>query len=72
MTSPKRSRDRPIESVALRISLRADEARTAKIRELIPSVQVRSGVCHLSIEAEEPAEVAEKARVLLEKLRAAM
>jgi anthranilate/para-aminobenzoate synthase component I len=52
--------------------LRADEARTAKIRELIPSVQVRSGVCHLSIEAEEPAEVAEKARVLLEKLRAAM
>ena len=72
MTSPRRSRDRPIESVALRISLRADEARTAKIREAVPSVQVRGGVCHLSIEAEDPAEVAEKAKVLLEKLRAAM
>jgi hypothetical protein len=69
LNSPKRKRDRPIESVALKISLRADRDRTAKIKELVPSVQVRGGVCHFRIEADEPAEAAEKARVLLEKLR---
>jgi hypothetical protein len=42
----------------------------AKIRELIPSARMRGGVCHLSIEAEEPAQVAEEAKALLERLRA--
>jgi hypothetical protein len=69
LTSPKRRRDRPIQSVALKISLRADRDRRAKIKELIPSAQVRGGVCQIRIEADEPAEVAERARVLLEKLR---
>jgi hypothetical protein len=72
LTSPRRRRDSPIESVALKISLRADGDTTAKIKELIPSVRVRGGVCQVSIEAEEPAEVAEKAKALLERLRAVM
>jgi hypothetical protein len=69
LTSPRRRRDRPIESVALKITFRADRERTAKIREVVPSAVIRDGVCEVKIEAEQPAEVAEKARVLLEKIR---
>ncbi len=69
MTSPRRRQDRPIESVALRITLRADRDTTARIKELIPSAEVRGGICRLSVGAREPAEVAEKAKAILEKLR---
>jgi hypothetical protein len=71
MTSPRRRPDRPIESVALKITFRADRTITSKIKELVPSAAVRGGVCEVKIEAEHPAEVAEKARAILEKIRAA-
>ncbi len=69
MISPRRRQDRPVESVALKITLRADRGTAARIKEAIPSAEVRGGVCRLSVEAREPAEVAEKAKVILEKLR---
>lgn len=69
MTSPRRKQDRPIKSVALKINFRADRETTAKIKEAIPSAIVRGGVCEVRIEAEEPGEVAEKAKLLLEKIR---
>lgn len=69
MTSPRRKQDRPIKSVALKITFRADRETTAKIKEAIPSAIVRGGVCEVRIEAEEPGEVAEKAKLLLEKIR---
>jgi hypothetical protein len=69
MTSPRQKHDRPIESVVLRISLRVDSDKAAKIKELIPSAQVRGDVCNLGVEAGDPGEVAEKVRILLEKLR---
>jgi len=68
-TSPKQKPDRPIESVALKIRFRADGETGARIRELVPSAVVRRGVCEVTIEAEHPAEVAEQARILLEKIR---
>ena len=68
-TSPRPRPDRPIESVALKIRFRTDRETTAKIKELVPSAVVRGGVCEVRIEAEQPSEVAEQARVLLEKIR---
>jgi len=72
MNSRRQRQDRPIESLALKITFRADRESAARIRELLPSVQVRGGVCRVELEAKEPAEMAEKAREVLEKLRAAM
>ena len=72
MTSRRQRQDRPIESLALKITFRADRESAARIRELLPSVQVRGGVCRVELEAKEPAEMAEKAREVLEKLRVAM
>ena len=72
MNSRRQRQDRPIESLALKITFRADRESAARIRELLPSVQVRGGVCRVELEAKEPAEMAEKARVVLEKLRVAM
>lgn len=69
MTLPRRRPDRPIESVELRISFRADRETSRKIKETIPSALVKGGVCEVKIEAEQPAEMAEKARTLLEKIR---
>ena len=69
MTSPRRKQDRPIESVALKVTFRADRETMAKIKEVIPGAVVRGGVCEVRIEAEEPGEVAEKAKLLLEKIR---
>jgi hypothetical protein len=69
LTSPRRKPDRPIESVALKITFRADRETTAKIMEVIPGAVVRGGVCEVRIEAKEPGEVAEKAKLLLEKIR---
>jgi hypothetical protein len=71
LNSPRRRPDRPIQSVSLKITFRAGREEIARIREAVPSAVARSGVCELTIDAEQPAEVAEKARALLEKLRAA-
>lgn len=71
MTSPRQRPGRPIESVTLKITFKAKKEETARIREAIPSAVMRGGLCEVRIEAEQPAEVAEKARVLLERLRAA-
>ncbi len=69
MTSLRRSHDRPIESVELRITFRTDRATAAKIRESIPGAVLRNGGCEVKVEGEEPGEVAERAREILEKLR---
>ena len=69
MTSPRRKQDRPIESVTLTVTFRADRETTAKIKEAVPGVIVRGRVCEVRIEADQPGEVAEKARLLLEKIR---
>jgi hypothetical protein len=69
MSSRRRRQDRPVESLALKITFRADRESAARIRELIPSAQVRGGLCRVSLEAKEPGEMAEKARDVLEKLR---
>ena len=72
MTSPRRSRDRPIESVALKIVFRADSETARKIKEKFPAAVVSGGSCVVRIEGEQPGEVAEKARAILEKLRTAI
>jgi len=61
--------DKPIESLALKITFRADRESAMRIKELLPSAQVRGGVCRVELEAKEPSEMAEKARDVLEKLR---
>ncbi len=71
MNSPRRKPDRPIQSVSLKLTFRASREELARIREAVPSAVTRGGVCEVRIEAEQPAEVAEKARALLEKIRAA-
>ncbi len=71
-TSPRQRPDRPIESVALKITFRADRETTSKIKEVVPSARVRGGVCEVRIEAEQPSEVAARAKALLEKIRTAV
>ena len=67
--SRKRKSDRPIESVELKITFRADKATALKIKEAIPSAVLKRGGCEIRIDGEQPGDVADKARVLLEKLR---
>jgi hypothetical protein len=69
LTSPRRSQDSPIESVELRITFKVDRAIAARIREALPSATIRGGVCEVEIIGEHPAEVEEKAKAVLEKLR---
>jgi len=69
MSSRRRRRDRPIESLALKITFRADRDSASRVKRLIPSARVSGGVCRIELEAKEPAEMAEKAREVLEKLR---
>ncbi len=70
MTSPRRSQGNPVESVELKITFRGDRETNGRIKELVPGAVVRGGVCEVRIEGGEPDEVAEKARAVLEKVRA--
>lgn len=69
MTSPRRRPGKPIESVELKITFRGDKATNGRIKDLIPMAVVRGGVCEVRIDGDEPAEVAEKARAVLERIR---
>ena len=69
MTSRRQKPDRPIQFVELKIAFRADKKTTAAIRQSFPSAKERNGLCEVKIESERPAEVADKARELLEKMR---
>lgn len=69
MTSHRRRQDRPIESIVLRIRFKANRKEIARIREAVPSAVMRRGACEVRIEADRPADVAAKAKELLEKLR---
>lgn len=68
-TLARRSPDRPIDSVELRISFRANRGTAEAIKRAIPSAVVRNGVCILKIEGEQPGDVADRAREVLEKVR---
>lgn len=70
MSSSSRRPDRPIESVALRISITANGETSRKIKKAVPEAVLKNGRCEVVIEGERPAEVEEKARAVLEKLRA--
>ena len=68
--SPPRKPARPVRSVSLKITFRGGREELARIREAVPSAVSRAGSCEVRIDAEEPAEMAEKARALLQKIRA--
>ncbi len=70
MTSSHRRSDKPIESVELKITFRTDRATATRIKEAIPSIVLKNGSCEVKVEGEQPGEVADKAREMLEKLRA--
>ncbi len=67
---PRPRQGRPVESVELRISIRADRETTNRIKEEIPSAVIRGGGCEVMIVAEQPGEMAERAKTILDKLRA--
>jgi hypothetical protein len=69
---PKRRQDKPIEAVELRISFKTDRRSAAKVKELVSSARLRQGNCEVVIEGESPGDVAERARAVLEKVRAVM
>ena len=69
MTSRRLRQDRPIQFVALKVAFRADKKMAAAIRQSFPSAIVHNGLCEVKIEAERPAEVEEKARQLLERIK---
>jgi len=69
LTLARRRPDRPIESVELRISFRADRATAEATKLAVPTAVLSNGVCILKIEGEQPGDVADKAREVLEKIR---
>ncbi len=69
MTSPRRSLGKPIESVQLKITLRTDRGTAATIKKSMPSAVLKNGGCEIRVDGEEPREVAERAREILEILR---
>lgn len=71
MTSPRRRASKPVESVELRISFRAGRLASMRIKEAIPTAKVRAGGCEVRLSGEEPGEVAQRARALLDVLRSA-
>jgi hypothetical protein len=68
-TLARQKPDRPIESVELRISFRAGRTTAEAIKRTIPAAVLRNGTCVLKIEGEQPGDVADKAREILEKIR---
>ena len=68
-TLARRSRDRPILSVGLKISFRADMRTARAVKNAVPDTIVRNGVCVLKIEGEQPGEVVDRAREVLEEVR---
>jgi hypothetical protein len=71
MTSPRAREARPIRSVVLRVKLSADAATCSSLKERYPSARVKGGTFELTVEGEEPPEVAEKARELLNRFKVA-
>lgn len=70
MSSPRRRHASPIESVELKVTFRADRETARRIKESVPSAVLRNGVCEVVIEGKAPAEVADRAKEILEKVRA--
>ncbi len=70
MSSHRRSPDRPIESVVLRVTFRADRDTIDRIREAVPSAVLKDGACEIVVRGGGPSEVAERAKEILEKVRA--
>lgn len=66
MSSPKRRRDRPIESVSLKLTFMADKGAFERVRKKVPSAVLKDGKCEVVIGGEAPAEVAKKAKKVLE------
>jgi len=69
LTLPRRRRDRPIASVELRISFRPDKKSMEAMKSLIPGSALKSGAYVVKVRGEQPAEVADRAREVLEKVR---
>lgn len=69
MTSPRRRQDRPIVSVSLRITFGADRRTRERILEVIPEATAHGGGCEVTVEGKEIARVAERLRLILEKVR---
>jgi hypothetical protein len=65
----KRKAAEPIESVELTVSIKADRATAERIRGLVPSAKVKSGSCEVRVVGERPADVAQRAEEIMEKLR---
>jgi hypothetical protein len=70
MTSARR-RSEPIESVKLEVSLRTDKKTADRVKEAFPEARIRAGRCELTLEGREPSELAEKMKILAERLRGA-
>jgi hypothetical protein len=66
---PRPRHDRPIESVELSVVFRTDRRTAERIKDLVPSVSLRSSGCEVVIKGENPGEVAEKAKEILDKVR---
>jgi hypothetical protein len=69
MNSPRPKHGRPIESVELSVVFRTNRRTAARIKDLVPSVNLRSGGCEVIIEGKDPGDVAERAKEILDKVR---
>jgi len=65
MSSPRRKRGRPIESVELKLKFSESSEAFDRIREKFPSVVLRNGACEVVIRREAPAIVAKTAKDML-------
>ncbi len=70
MTSRKRRQGSPVESVTLKITFEGNRKDLSKIKKAVPSAAMRKGGCDVTLQAQGPAGPAEKAREILERLKA--
>lgn len=71
MRSPRQGRDRPIESVELKLTFRADRELLDRILKKFPSAVLRQGACEVVIRGEAPADVADRVKEMLDAFRGA-
>ena len=69
MTSLPRRTDRPIESVELRISFKTDAKTARLIKDMLPDSRLRNGSCEVTIVGTGTAEVATRAKEVMERVR---
>jgi hypothetical protein len=72
LTSPRRKQGKPIRSVKLRVRFKADRKTLLRIKRAVPEARWKRGELEVTVEGSGPAQVADAAKALSDRVRAAL